>query len=252
MNIRRSYRVWQRHLTVYKKLYRSSIAINFIEPFLYLIALGLGLGGYVTHIHGQPYINFLAPGVIASSAMFAAAYECTYGTYIRMTFQKTFDAILATPVTLDDLVLAEMLWGATKSLIYGTIIMIVVSVMGLIGSPLLILSLPFLFLSGIIMAEIAIMYDAIIPGIDYFNYFFTIFITPLFLFSGIFFPLDGLPSIVSIIAFFTPLYHTVNITRGLAAGTFPAWDMLWLLVVAVVLAPFVFKLMRRRVLEQPL
>jgi len=252
LNIRRAYRVWQRHLTVYKKLYRSSIAINFIEPFLYLVALGLGLGGFVSKINGQPYINYLAPGVIASSAMFAAAYECSYGTYIRMTFQKTFDAILATPVTLDDLVLAEMLWGATKSLIYGVIIMLVVSVMGLIDSPLLVLSTPFLFLSGIIMAEIAIMYDSVIPGIDYFNYFFTIFITPLFLFSGIFFPLDGLPHVVSVIAFFTPLYHTVNITRGLASGALPIWDMLWLIVAAVVLAPFVFKMMRRRVLEKPL
>ncbi len=169
-----------------------------------------------------------------------------------MTYQKTFDAILATPVNLDDLVMGEMLWGATKSLIYGVIIMIVVGVMGLVESPLLAISAPFLFLSGIIMAEISIMYVSIVPGIDYFNYFFTIFITPLFLFSGIFFPLDGLPDIVSTVAFFTPLYHTVNITRGLASGAVPVWDMLWLVVVAAALAPFVFRLMRRRVLEKPI
>jgi hypothetical protein len=95
-------RVWQRHWTVYTKLYKTSFALNFAEPALYLVAMGFGLGAFVKDIHGQPYIKFIAPGIIASSSMFAAVYECTYGTYIRMTFQKTFDAILATPVNLDD------------------------------------------------------------------------------------------------------------------------------------------------------
>ena len=100
MQIKRAWRVLQRHWTVYTKLYKSSFALNFIEPVLYLVAMGMGLGVFVQDINGQPYIKFIGPGIIASSSMFAAVYECTYGTYIRMTFQKTFDAILATPVAI--------------------------------------------------------------------------------------------------------------------------------------------------------
>ncbi len=243
--------MWQRHLTVYTKLYKSSIVLNFVEPVLYLAALGLGLGAFVREIEGVPYIKFIAPGIIASSSMFAAIYECTYGTFVRMTFQKTFDAILATPVNLEDLVAGELMWGATKSLLYGTIIIIVISLFGLVDSPLIIFAIPILFISGLIFAEISVIFVAIIPGIDSFNYFYTLLMTPMFLFSGIFFPLDNLPPLVLRIAFFTPLYHLVNICRGLASEkiTVPAWDIVWILVVALLLAPYPFRLMRRRIVK---
>ncbi len=251
MSIRRAFRVWQRNLTVYTKLYKSSLALNFVEPVLYLAALGLGLGAFVREIDGVPYIQFIAPGIIASSSMFAAIYECTYGTYVRMTYQKTFDAILATPVNLDDLVLGELLWGATKSFLYGVIILFVISLFGLVPSPMILFVLPVLFVSGLVFSEISMIVTATIPGIDAFNYFYTLAMTPMFLFSGIFFPLDNLPPIVSKIAFFTPLYHLVNICRGLAFGRLPhcAWDALWLIVAALLLAPYPFRLMRRRLLK---
>ncbi len=251
MNIKRAFRVWQRHLTVYTKLYKSSIALNFVEPVLYLAAMGLGLGAFVKEINGVPYVKFIAPGIIASSSMFAVIYECTYGTYVRMTYQKTFDAILATPVNIGDLVAGELIWGATKSLLYGTIIIIVISVFGLADSPLIILAIPILFISGLIFAEISVIFTAIVPGIDSFNYFYTLFMTPLFLFSGIFFPLDNLPAVVVKIAFFTPLYHLVNICRGFASGkvSAPGWDIVWVLVVAALLAPYPFRLMRKRIVK---
>jgi lipooligosaccharide transport system permease protein len=175
---------------VYTKLYKSSIALNFVEPTLYLLALGFGLGAFVKEINGVPYINFIAPGIIASSSMFAATFECTYGTYIRMTYQKTFDAILATPINLDDLVAGELMWAASKSTFYGTIIMIVIFFFGLATSPLILLIIPMLFFGGLLFATISVITTAIVPGIDSFNYFYTLFMAPLFLFSGIFFPLD--------------------------------------------------------------
>ena len=156
MKVKRAFRVWQRHLTVYTKLYKSSFALNFAEPILYLTAMGLGLGAFVTQINGMPYINFIAPGIIASSSMFAVIYECTYGTYVRIVFQKTFDAILATPVNIDDLIAGEMIWGATKSVLYGTTIIIVISLFGLVASPLIVLVIPLLFITGIIFAEISL------------------------------------------------------------------------------------------------
>ncbi len=251
MRIKSAFRVWQRNFTVYTKLYKSSFALNFVEPLLYLAALGLGLGAFVNEINGMPYIKFIAPGIIASSSMFAAIYECTYGTYIRMTYQKTFDAILATPINLDDLITGELMWGATKSVIYGTTIIIVISIFGLVDSVLITFAIPILFITGLIFSEISVIFTAIIPGIDSFNYFYTLFMTPMFLFSGIFFPLDNLPSIVSKIAFFTPLYHLVNICRSFAIGEISTVldDLLWIFIVVILLAPYPFRLMKRRVIK---
>jgi lipooligosaccharide transport system permease protein len=188
LKIKRAYRVWQRHLTVYTKLYLSSIALNFVEPVLYLVALGLGLGGYITEVQGRPYINFIAPGIIASSSMFATVYECTYATYVRIFYQKTFDAILSTPVNIDDLIAGEIMWGASKSVLYGIIISGTISAFRLVDSPFILVVIPILFLSGLIFAEISLVCVALVPGVDSLNYFYTLFMSPMFLFSGIFFP----------------------------------------------------------------
>jgi lipooligosaccharide transport system permease protein len=243
--------VWQRHFTVYTKLYLSSIALNFVEPVLYLVALGFGLGGYIHEVQGKPYINFIAPGIIASSSMFATVYECTYSTYVRIFFQKTFDAILATPVNIDDLIAGEMMWGATKSILYGVIIIGTISAFHLVDSALIVFVIPVLFLSGLIFAEISLMCVALVPGVDSLNYFYTLFMSPMFLFSGIFFPLDGLPSFVGKIAWFTPLFHLTNICRALAEGS-PGKALegvMWIIVVVIILAPFPFKFMRRRIIR---
>ena len=251
MKIKKAFRVWQRHFKVYTKLYKSSIVFNFIEPILYLVALGFGLGAFVKEVNGVPYMKFIAPGLIASSSMFATASECTYGTYIRMTYQKTFDAILATPVNLDDLVAGEMLWGATKSIFYGAAITIVLSICGLVDSPMIILAVPILFISGLIFAETAVIATAVVPGIDSFSYFFTLLLTPSFLFSGIFFPLDTLPPLVTKIAFFTPLYHLVNICRSFASGSGSSViiDIIWIVAAAALLLPYPFRLMRKRIIK---
>jgi lipooligosaccharide transport system permease protein len=251
LKIKKAFRVWQRHFKVYTKLYKSSIVFNFIEPILYLVALGFGLGAFVKEVNGVPYMKFIAPGLIASSSMFATASECTYGTYIRMTYQKTFDAILSTPINIDDLVAGEMLWGITKSIFYGTAITIVLSIFGLIDSPMIILAVPVLFISGLIFAETAVIAAAIVPGIDSFSYFFTLLLTPSFLFSGIFFPLDSLPPLVTKIAFFTPLYHLVNICRSFASGSLGAvvWDITWIAAVAAILLPYPFRFMRKRIIK---
>jgi lipooligosaccharide transport system permease protein len=251
LKIRRAYRVWQRHFSVYTKLYKSSVVLNFVEPILYLVALGLGLGAFVKEVNGQPYIEFIAPGIIASSSMFAATYECTYGTYVRLHFQKTFDAILATPVNIDDLVAGELMWAATKSMFYGTIIIVTIALFGLVKSPLVVLVIPVLFVSGLVFAELSMICTAIVPGIDSFNYFYTLFMTPMFLFSGIFFPVEALHPVVSRIAFCTPLYHLANSARGLTNGNIEGalTGIGWLLVAAVALAPVPFKLMKRRVIK---
>lgn len=251
MSIKRAFRVWQRNATVYKKLYRSSLTLNFFEPMLYLIALGYGLGGFVKEINGVSYIEFIAPGIIMSSAMFAASYECTYGTYVRMVYQKTFDAILATPINFNELVFGELLWGATKSLIYGTIIVFVISIFGVVKSSYVFFLLPFIIICGLIFAALSLIATAIVPGIDSFNYFYTLVLTPLFLFSGIFFPLEDMPKIVIKLSEINPLLHLVNISRSLCYGILSSnflTDLAVVLGYLVILTPLPFILLKKRYL----
>jgi lipooligosaccharide transport system permease protein len=251
VSIKRAIRVFQRNFAVYKKLYKSSIVLNFVEPILYLLAFGIGLGAYVGEIEGVSYIRYIAPGIIASSSMFASTYECTYGTYVRMSFQKTFDAILSTPVSVHELILGELIWGAFKSLLYGSIIIVTLLFLGLVRSYSIVLLLPVLFLSGFVFAEISIMCASVVPGIDSFNYFYTLFMTPMFLFSGIFFPVHVLPDYLKFVSSFTPLFHLTNLCRAYASGrllgTFS--DLLWLFFFSFVFLPFPFLLMKRRVIN---
>ncbi len=249
MRLKRALRVWQRNFTVYTKLYKSSLVLNFVDPILYLAALGLGLGALIKEINGIPYVKFIAPGIVASSAMFSAIYECTYGTYVRMYYQRTFDAILSTPINIYELIAGELLWGATKSTWYGITIIVVIASFGLVESYKILFLIPILFLSGLIFAQISIIAVAIVPGIDSFNYFYTLLITPMFLFSGIFFPLDKLPPIISDIAYFTPLVHLVNVARAFAFGEFTVInDVLWIAVTAIILLPLPFLLLKKRII----
>lgn len=251
MNFKRAFRVWQRNATVYKKLYRSSLTLNFFEPMLYLVALGYGLGGFIKEIMGMTYIEFIAPGIVMSSAMFAACYECTYGTYVRMVYQKTFDAVLATPISFNELVLGELLWGTTKSLIYGTIIILVISLFGLIKSYFAIFLIPLIILCGLIFASLSLIATAIVPGIDSFNYFYTLVLTPIFLFSGIFFPVEDMPDVVVKLSQINPLMHLVNISRAFSYGKITqnfVYDLTIVFVYLIVLIPLPFILLKRRYL----
>jgi lipooligosaccharide transport system permease protein len=242
------WKVLQRHLAVYRKTWKVSMSLNFIEPLLYLSALGLGLGAYVQPIEGMPYLGYLAPGLIASSAMFATSYECTYGTFIRMDFQKTFHAIIATPASIDDVIMGEVLFGTFKSLLYGSTILLVVFGLKLVSSPWVLLIPVVLALSGLFFAVLAMTWTGLVPNINSFNYFFSLIITPLFLFSGVFFPLTGMPALMQQVAWFSPLYHVVKLTRGLAAGDavwLLAGDFIWLLAATVILLPAPLFLLRR-------
>ena len=248
----RVFKVFRRHLTVYSRNWKVSLTFNFIEPLLYLTALGYGLGVYVQAIEGLTYIQFIAPALIASSAMFSSSYECTYGTFIRMEFQKTFQAMVATPVSMDEVSLGEILWGSFKSFLYGSVILLVILMLGLVASPWALLVPVVLLVSGMLFSAMSMIWIGLFSNIDSFNYYFTLVITPLFLFSGVFFPLSGMPAIVQTLAWASPLYHVVNLTRSLVLGDVGlhlVWNFLWLVVVAAVLAPVAIHLMRRLVIR---
>ena len=215
MNIIYATRVLRRNMKVFYKLYKSNLVINFIEPSLYLFAFGVGLGSFVQDINGMSYIKYIAPGMVAQSGLFAAAFECLYGTYVRMDFQKTFDAILATPVNKEGVILGEIFYGTAKTLVFSFIIMIVVYAAGLVSSPWMLLAFPFLFMGGITFSSMSMVVTSLVKGIESFNYYVTLVITPLMLLSGAFFPLTG---VLAKVGFFSPFYHTVKACQILARG----------------------------------
>jgi lipooligosaccharide transport system permease protein len=240
--------VTARNARVFSRLWKGSLAPQFIDPLFYLVAMGYGLGTYIAHINGIPYRDFIAPGLIASSVMWSASFECTYNVYIRMREYHLYDAVLATPVEVQDLVAGDLAWSAIRAVIYGTVFLSVVTAFGLIDSWWALAIPPAVLIGGLAFSTIAYTFTALIPRIDLYSYFFTLGITPMFLFSGIFFPFNRLPGWVEVVAWFTPLYHLVEVTRGLATGPGPIVLLHLAILLAISLVLFVVpvRAVRRR------
>jgi len=249
----RVWKVWLRNLDVFMKTYKVNFFPPLLEPIFYLVALGYGLGTLVQNIQGLPYINFIAPALIAISMMNSSFFECTYGSFVRMYFQKTFDAIITTPVSIEEVIAGELVWGATRSLISSSIVLGVVAAFGLVTSPLFLL-IPFVaFLAGLMFSAIAMCFTSIAPNIDFFNYPAFLLITPMFLLSGTFFPLTDLPGFIQITAkAFLPLTHAVSLTRGLIVGDLESSlliSLIWIAAVTPVFFILSINLMKRKLIK---
>ena len=245
-------KVWLRNWDVFMKTFKVNFVPPFIEPLLYLFALGFGLGTFIEDIDGISYARFIAPALIAISIMNSSFFECTYGSYVRMYYQKTFDAIIATPLSIEEVIAGEILWGATRSFINAVIMLVVISFFGLIEFPSSLLIIPFSFLGGLLFASIAMCFTATSPNINTLNYPSFLFISPMFLFSGTFFPLSVLPDPVRYFAIAAlPLTHVVSIVRSLtlaAPGEFILFSLLWIVVVSLVLFVLAVNLMKKRLI----
>jgi lipooligosaccharide transport system permease protein len=231
-------RVWQRNRDVFFRLWHAEIPGFIAEPVIVLLAMGIGLGAYVDLIDGGTYMEYVAPGIIAAYAMFSACFECTYGTYVRMEYQKTFDAIIATPLSINDVTIGEIFWGATRALMTGTIMLAVAAAFQLVHSPWALLIPVLAFLEGLLFSSIAVFYASVVPHINSFNYFFSLFITPMFLFSGVFFPLTAFPEIIQKLSWIAPLTPVVHLMRGAFNGDFYLYHVFALLLVAVLIGIF--------------
>ncbi len=217
---RRFYRVWQRNRDVFFKLWHTE-AVGFIaEPVILILAMGTGLGALVGVISGQTYIEFIVPGIVTSYAMYSATFECTYGAYVRMEYQKTYDAILATPLNAQDIVAGEIFWGATRAGMTGSVILAIAAAFQLVHSPWALL-IPFLaFLTGLLFSAIAMFFTSMVPTMYAFNYYFSLFITPMFFFSGVYFPLSQFPQAVQTLSWIAPLTPVVHLSRAIINGQF--------------------------------
>ena len=250
---KRFIRVWQRNLAVYKKMWKILFLPPLLEPLFYLVAFGVGLSVLVGALqyHGSDvsYVAFIAPALIAINIMYSAFFENTYASFVRMYFQKTFDAMMATPLSLEEIITAEIIWAATKAVIATAIMQGVVSLFGLIQYPEGLLIIPLAFLGGIAFGSIGMFFTSVVKSIEMFNLPIFLFVTPMFLFSGTFFPLENLPMWAQKLAVVFPLTHLVALTRSFAFGMiWPGllWSIVYLLLFCAVWFPLaVFKMHRR-------
>jgi lipooligosaccharide transport system permease protein len=229
--------VFMRNLLVWRKLALPSLVANIAEPLMWLVAFGYGMGALVGDVSlGEekvPYILFLASGSICMSAMNAATFEALYSAFSRMHVQKTWDGILNAPMRLDDVLLAEMLWAAFKALFTITAILGVMMLLGITHSWKILAAWPILLFVGITFSCIALIFNALAKGYDFFSYYFTLFLTPMMFLSGVFFPREQLPDIVRDISAWLPLTQAIALVRPLFLDQWPADAVLHLGVLAV-------------------
>ena len=224
--------VWKRNFLVWRKLAITSMLGNLADPMLYMFGLGFGLGSLLPEVNGIPYITFLAAGTVCYSTMNSATFEALYSAFSRLHVQKTWDAILNTPMSLDDIVLAEALWAASKSLLSGIAILVIIWVLGLSHSPLTLWIIPLTVLIGLTFGALGLVMTALAPSYDFFLYYFTLVITPMVLLCGVFFPVAQLPPLLQNVSAALPLTHAIDLVRPLVTGRTPPSPWLHIAVLA--------------------
>jgi lipooligosaccharide transport system permease protein len=236
---RNSWNVFRRDFTAWQKYASSSIAINIFEPMAYFLALGFGLGAYLTLGASGSLLQFMAPGMLGLAALNAATFDACWGAYERLNFNGVYEAMVTAPVSPIEIASGEYLWQAFRAALYGGIFLVVITLFGLVHSWWALLSLPLLALTGIVFAMPAFAVAMMVKTQEHLFYYFSFVATPMVMISGVFFPLDKTPHWLQVIAWCTPLYHAVRIFRGLVLGHL-SWsltgDLAWLIVAGALLA----------------
>lgn len=250
-------RVWRRDWLVNLPSWPVSFLVPLLEPVLYVTAFGIGFRLLIPEVIYQgrayTYVAFMAPALIATSIMYNAFFETTYTSFVRMYYQKTFDAIMTTPISLEEVITGEIVWAATKSLMAAAVMVVVLTLFGLVRMPHGLWILPLAFLGGLAFGSIGMVFTSIVKHIDMFNLPIFLFMTPMFLFAGTFFPVDTLPDWAQQVAAALPLTHLVTLTRGMAFGTVHVVEVCvsgaYLVLFTAVFFPLALKTMRRRLVR---
>ena len=244
--------VWRRNLLVWRKLAIASVLGNIADPLLYMLALGYGIGSMIGQVGGMSYVAFIGTGMVCQSAMFTSSFEGMYSAFSRMHVQRTWDAIINAPIALDDVMLAEWIWCATKAVMSTAAILIVILALGFGHTWLALWILPLGFLVGLCFGAFGLVMNSLAPSYDFFTYFFTLVLTPMLLFSGVYFPVEQMPAWLATIASALPLKHAIDIARPLMLGHIPSGILLHVAVLAAyaIVAYYVaLTLTRRRLLK---
>jgi len=244
--------VWRRNLLVWRKLAIASVLGNIADPLLYMLALGYGIGSMIGEVNGMSYVAFIGTGMVCQSAMFTSSFEGMYSAFSRMHVQRTWEAIINAPLALEDVVFAEWIWCATKAVMSTTAILVVIAALGFGHTWLALWVLPLGFLVGLTFGAFGLVMNALAPGYDFFTYFFTLVLTAMLLFSGVYFPVDQMPAWLAHVASALPLSHAIDIARPLMLGRVPGNIMLHIVVLAayaIVAYYAALALTRRRLLK---
>jgi lipooligosaccharide transport system permease protein len=248
--------VWFRNLITYRRIWKVNFMVPLLEPGFYILAFGLGFSGLVGRVNYAgmqlEYTAFMAPALVATACMWNSFFETTYASFVRMYYQKTFDGILGTPVSVEEIIVAEIVWAATKAAAAVTVMLVVLIPLGYANFPAALLCIPLAFLGGLAFASIGMFFTGMIPSIDMFNLPIFLFITPMFLFSGTFFPVSGIPAWAGIFSLVFPLYHLVELTRFLCIGSMesnPVFNLAYLLLFTMVFGYLGLGAMKRRLIK---
>jgi lipooligosaccharide transport system permease protein len=219
---RRFLPVWRRNYLVWRKYLFERVLSNIIEPLITLVAFGYGLGSLLPDVGGATYLQFLASGSICMSVMYSAKFESLWGAYSRMDTQRTWAAIMNTPSSIDDIVLGEVAWAASKALVTGLAMLLVIWGLGVARSPLALLALPVIFVSGLMFSAMALIVNSLARGYDTLSNYFVVVVTPMVFLSGVFFPIEQLTPWLRVVAEWLPLAAMVDLVRPLILGRMPA------------------------------
>jgi lipooligosaccharide transport system permease protein len=214
--------VWWRNQLVWRKLALASLLSNIADPLLYMVALGYGIGAFVPEVGGMKYIAFIGTGMVCQSAMFTSSFEAMYSAFSRMHVQRTWDAIINAPISLDDVVFAEWIWAASKAVMSTTAILAVILGLGFGHSWYALWIVPLGFLVGLTFGAFGLVMTALASGYEFFTHFFTLVLTPGLLLSGVFFPVDQMPAGLQAVASLLPLKHAIDLARPLLMDRLPA------------------------------
>jgi lipooligosaccharide transport system permease protein len=248
--------IWFRNLTIYRRIWKINFLVPLFEPTFYILAFGLGFSGLIGKINYAglhlEYTRFMAPALVATACMWNSFFETTYNSFVRMYYQKTFHGILATPVSVEEIIIAEITWAASKAAAAVTVMLLVLIPIGYANFPEALICIPLAFLGGLAFGSIGMFFTGIIPTIDMFNLPTFLFITPMFLFSGTFFPLKGIPEWAEIFSLILPLYHLVELTRFFTIGAMeadPIFNLLYLVIFTLVFGYLALWSMKRRLIQ---
>jgi lipooligosaccharide transport system permease protein len=248
----RLYSVWFRHVLVYTRNLVSNGLPPFMDPLIFLAGVGLGLGKYIVSMENMPYIQFLASGLLVTSAMYTSAFECTYGTFIRLEFDKVYDGMLAAPITAADLVIGEILWAGTKGLFFSLAVLVMMTLFGVIRLSASAFAPLVGFLTGVMFGSLSLLITSFVKTINHFSFYFTGVLSPMFFFSGVVFPVTSLPSALQPVAWFMPLSHPVALARALCTGRFQAGlllNLLYIIVLSLCMGYFAVRRLKKRLVQ---
>jgi lipooligosaccharide transport system permease protein len=225
--------VMSRDVVLFRRYWKATTFSSIVQPTIYLLAFGLGFGSLVSHVGHVKYVEYVATGVVATAVLFSSAFPGMFNTFIRWQFQRTYDALLAAPVDVEELVTAEILWISIRAGVYGLAPLIVGFFFGLSPQLGMLLVIPIGIVTGFGFAAFGVLIAAVAKTIDNFNYVTSAVLTPMFLVAGTFFPISSLPHGLRTIAQFNPLYHCVALVRDVSLNTMVTADLLHTAVLVV-------------------